>query len=79
MSAHMALSVDFNEVHNMSVEILHNISESEHEMGVGLVALLLSAGRLISPRLPMSDEEEIHWIKASVDFAGSYFAGGSSN
>jgi hypothetical protein len=42
------------------------------------VALVLSAGRVLSPEV-LDDDEEIKFIQAAMDWMGMYFSGGGLN
>ena len=71
-------TVNLAEVHNTSVGLLQMLDESDTNVGHGVCALLLSAGRLMSSHT-LSDAEEIAWIKTAMEWTGLYFAEGVKN
>lgn len=72
------MTFNLTEVHNTSVGLLTYLEEQETPVGLSAVALLMSIGRLLSPT-PMSDEQEIAFIKDALDWGGAYFAEGEKN
>lgn len=72
------VTVDFGEAHNLSIDMLKKLQANQVDGGTGAVALVLSAGRVLSPEL-MEDDEEIQFIQAAMDWLGTYFAGGGMN
>ena len=68
------VTVDFGEAHNLSIDILKRFQGQSIDGGTGAVALVLSAGRILSPEV-LSDDEEIDFVQAAMDWLGLYFSG----
>lgn len=72
------IQFDFQKVHEKSVDVLTMMEDSRTEVSIGIVALALSLGRLLSPEI-LKDEEEVKFIQALIEFGGTYFAEGVPN
>ena len=64
-------TVDYNEVHEVSVELLKMLQMSGSSVSVGASALALSLGRCLTPN-PMSDDEEIKFVQDALEWTGMY-------
>jgi hypothetical protein len=62
------------EVHALSVDLLEFLGESDDNVGVGILALLLTVGRLMNDKT-MEAEEELEFIQGAMEFCGMYFSG----
>jgi hypothetical protein len=58
--------------------MLKRLEAAQVDGGTGAVALVLSAGRVLSPEI-LTDNEEINFIKAAMDWLGMYFSDGGLN
>jgi hypothetical protein len=72
------ITVDFGEAHNLSIGVLKDFQAKSVNGGTGAVALVLSAGRILSPEV-LSDDDEISFVQAAMDWLGMYFAEGGKN
>jgi hypothetical protein len=72
-----AVTVDMEDVHDMSVDILHAIDGEPLQIAVAATALTL--GRLLSPVHPMEQEQEMAFIQAMVEYGRIFFADGTVN
>lgn len=72
------VTVDFGEAHNLSVAVLTKFRDQSVDGGTGAVALVLSAGRILSPEV-LSDDDEINFVTAAMNWMGVYFAEGGLN
>lgn len=70
------ITVDYGEVHNLSVELLKQVYNSDG--ATAMSALLLTAARVLSPEV-LTDDQEIAFLTASAEWMGLYFAGGGAN
>lgn len=67
------VTVNLQEVHQSMVGLMEMFEENGTTMGVAATALAMAMGRLMGP--DMSEEEEIAFITAIMEWAGTYFAG----
>lgn len=72
------LSFDHGEVHNLSVEVLKTLSTTEASAGDAALACFLSAGRVLAGK-KLTEEEELRFLHASIEWVGAYFADGEDN
>jgi hypothetical protein len=72
------ITVDFGEAHNLSIGYLKELQAKSIDGGTGAVALVLTAGRILSPEV-LSDDEELNFIQAAMDWLGMYFVDGGKN
>lgn len=63
------------DIHETSLDIMDALEESGVDIPLGLVALALTLGRVISPKL-LSAEEEMSWLESVMEFAQLYFVNG---
>lgn len=70
------ISVNVEEVHGLSVDLLEFLSEGDDNVGVGILALLMTTGRLMSPQT-LDPEQELQFVQAAMEFCGMYFCDGS--
>lgn len=68
---------DMDEIHDISVELIKYLEEEEIEVGLGILSLALSLGRLLAPHPPLSEDNGIKFVHNILDFAGMYFVEGS--
>lgn len=73
------ISLEYEEVHDVSVDLLRFLEVEEVEVGTAVAALALSFGRLLSPVKPMADDAEIHFMQQIMEWAGMYFAEGRTH
>lgn len=73
-----SITVDYGEAHNLSIDVLKEFQGRDIDGGTGAVALVLSAGRILSPEV-LSDDEEINFVQAAMEWMGLYFADGGKN
>lgn len=66
------VSVDAQEVHELSVELMHFLEESHAEVGTGIFALAMTLGRLVAPRI-LQEDEELEFIQNLMEYSGLYF------
>lgn len=66
------ISVNVEEVHALSVDLLEFLEDSQHTVGTGLMALLMTTGRLMSPTM-LDEEKEFEFLQAAMEFCGLYF------
>jgi hypothetical protein len=72
------ITVDMEEVHDMSVDLLEFFQQTDTNVGVGILALIMTVGRLMSPTV-MEEDEEANFIQAVMEYCGMCFAGGMVN
>lgn len=72
------VTVDFGLAHNLSISILKDLQAKDIDGGTGAVALVLSAGRVLSPEV-LEEDAEINFVQAAMDWLGTYFAEGGLN
>jgi hypothetical protein len=61
------------EVHSASCDLLQLLEEEEITHGLGIMALIMTLGRLVSPKV-LSNEEETAFLQTMTEFVGLYFA-----
>jgi hypothetical protein len=71
---HASVTIDMQEVHTASVDLLRLCESKGLAEGPAAAACLLTAGRFLSPDVPMDPEDEITFLEAILEFAGVYFA-----
>jgi hypothetical protein len=67
--------VNFEEVQDLSLDLLSILHENGVEDGPALGALAMSFGRIFGPR-QLSGEEELKWMDSLFQYASAYFAEG---
>lgn len=75
MTTPTQLTVDMEEVHELSLDFLQMLESEGVKTGVGAVSAALSLGRLMSPKV-LEPDEEIQFLQAIMEFAGMYFGDG---
>lgn len=72
------LVINFEEIHELSCDLLELFQEHEIPVGTALVTLLLTAGRLSSDDV-IEPADEGAFIQAALEWVGTYFAKGAVN
>lgn len=72
------IEVSYGEVHNLSVDFLKHIQSSNTDGAVAAVAAILTAGRILSSEV-LTEDAEVAYIQAAMDWLGLYFADGTIN
>lgn len=72
------IQLDYDEVHAKSVDLLKYLEKSDATVSSGIAALVMSIGRLLSPKT-MNVDSEIHYIQDCLDWHGMYFSDGGMN
>lgn len=75
-----AIEVAYNldEVYEASNGIIDHLADEAHEVGLGVFALVVTIGRVLSPT-EMTPQQEQAFLKATLDYVGAYFAEGRAN
>jgi hypothetical protein len=73
------VAIDFEEAHAISVGLFGFMEANELTVGAGVAGLLLTVQRLLRPDDSISDQEELKFLQASLDWTAAYFAEGGVN
>jgi len=77
-NASVRVSFDMDEIHELSLDLIHFLEQDDVEVGEAALAFALSLGRVLSPT-PMEMEEQIAFTKAALEWAQCYFVQGVPN
>jgi hypothetical protein len=72
------VTVDFGQAHNLSIGMLKELQAAGIDGGTAAVAVVLTAGRILSPEI-LEEDQEVTYIQAAMDWLGTYFASGGMN
>jgi hypothetical protein len=72
------VTVNMEEVHKTSLDILELLEEDDVELKLGLVAIALTFGRVASPKV-LTQEEEVKFLENILEYIGLYFVEGEPN
>jgi hypothetical protein len=72
-------NIDMGEVHSLSVDLLRFLEDEHTAVDVGQIAIALTFGRLMSPKVPMTKTDEEDFLQAIMDYTSAYFSGGGIN
>lgn len=78
MSGLHVVQFNMEEVHEKSVDLLEQLEDDRVAVPVAIAALGLSYGRLMSQTI-LSEEEEVAFMKALMEWGSTYFASGRVN
>lgn len=70
------VTASLGETNKLAKAVLNALAEEEASIGMGLLACSLTIGRLLNPGKELSDETEIAFIEALMDWSGAYFTTG---
>jgi hypothetical protein len=67
-----------DEVYDCSNSIMEHLDSEDVALGLGIFAMVLTIGRVMSPN-EMTPDEEQAFVKTTLDFLGTMFAQGGIN
>jgi hypothetical protein len=77
-NASVRVSFDMDEIHELSLDLIHFLEEDDIEVGEAALAFALSLGRVLSPSA-MDQDEQIAFTKSCLEWAQCYFVQGVPN
>lgn len=77
-TATATVEFDMGEVHGISLDLMRTLEEDGITIGLGVAALALSLGRLLSQNV-LEEKDEIKFTQDILEYASMYFVPGGIN
>jgi hypothetical protein len=77
-NSQVTVQVDFEEAHATSVGLLDFLEENHTKVGLAVIAMVLSVGRLMAIE-EVTEESEAKFTQDCLDWLGAYFSKGLAN